>query len=162
MRKLKFVALILLLTVFNCESQNPTKFSEEALNDTFVSLDDESLSFKEILANYEGKTILIDVWASWCKDCIAGMPKMKELQESKQEIVYVFLSLDKSIDSWKKGIEKYKVEGEHYFMKSGWDGPFGTFLDLDWIPRYLVVDEAQNIKIFKEIKVNKNLKNSLP
>ncbi|MCB0436528.1 MAG: TlpA family protein disulfide reductase, partial [Mangrovimonas sp.] len=91
-----------------------------------------------------------------------GMPKMKELQESKQEIVYVFLSLDKSIDSWKKGIEKYKVEGEHYFMKSGWDGPFGTFLDLDWIPRYLVIDEVQNIKIFKEIKVNKNLKNSLP
>ncbi|MEZ4977551.1 MAG: hypothetical protein R2802_13495 [Flavobacteriaceae bacterium] len=75
MRKLKLLTLILLLAVFNCESQNPTKFSEEALNDTFISLDGESLSFKEILANYEGKPSLLMFGPPGAKTVLQGCPK---------------------------------------------------------------------------------------
>jgi len=136
--------------------ETPKQFSEKALNDTFVSLDGEVLSFSSILNKYKGKTIFIDVWASWCKDCLEGMPNVKELQKQNKDIVYLFLSLDKTTESWKKGIEKYDVQGEHYFMQSGWKGDFGEFLNLDWIPRYLVVDENQNIILYKAIKVTDN------
>ena len=68
------------------------------------------------------------------------------------EIAYVHLSLDKSLSAWKKGIQKHKLKGDHYFMQSGWKGPMGTFLDLDWIPRYMIVDASGKIVVYKAIK----------
>jgi thiol-disulfide isomerase/thioredoxin len=155
------ITILVLFLFFSCNGQKPTQFSQEALNDTFVTLEGEKISFQNILDKYKGKTILIDVWASWCKDCIKGMPKLKALQTEKTEIVYLFLSLDRSTDKWKNGIKKYDVKGEHYYMQSGWKGAFGKFVDLDWIPRYMVVDTDQNIKLFKVTKVNSTLKDNL-
>ncbi len=154
--------LIILLTFFSCNTEIPTQFSEDALNDTFITLQGESIQFKNILTKHKGQTILIDVWASWCRDCVKGMPKVKNIQEKNPEIVYLFLSLDKNLESWKKGIDKNQIKGEHYYMQSGWKGPFGEFLDLDWIPRYLVVDKQGNIKLYKATKAtDKDLINSI-
>ena len=52
------------------------------------------------------RDILIDVWASWCKDCIKSLPKLKELQSSYPNLDYIFLSLDKSQKAWRRGIER--------------------------------------------------------
>lgn len=152
------IYLILLLTFFSCNTETPTQFSQEALEDTFITLEGDSIKFKDILKKHEGKIIIIDVWASWCRDCVKGMPKVKVLQEEYPEAVYLFLSLDKNLESWKKGIDKHQVKGEHYYMQSGWKGPFGEFLDLDWIPRYLVADKKGKIKLYKATKAtDKNI-----
>ena len=155
MHKMNYI-LVILLTFFSCNTEKPTQFSEEALNDTFITLQGENIQFKDILNKHKGQTILIDVWASWCRDCIKGMPKIKKIQEENPDVVYLFLSLDKNINSWKKGIDKYQVKGEHYYMQSGWKGSFGEFLDLDWIPRYMVVDKQGDIKLYKAIKATDN------
>ncbi|WP_034046112.1 TlpA family protein disulfide reductase [Wocania ichthyoenteri] len=146
--------IILLLSIFSCNTEVPTQFSEGALNDTFITLDGDNIAFKDILETHKGKTIVIDIWASWCKDCIKGMPKVKTLQSEYKDVVYMFLSLDKSQEAWKKGIKKYNVEGTHYFMQSGWKGAFGKFVNLDWIPRYMVINKAGNIELFKAIKAD--------
>ena len=54
----------------------------------------------------------------------------------------------------KKGIEKHQIQGEHFFMQSGWNGDFGDFLNLDWIPRYMVIGAEGEIKLFKAVKAN--------
>ncbi|WP_282135486.1 TlpA family protein disulfide reductase [Seonamhaeicola maritimus] len=150
--------LILLISFFSCNTEVPTKFSEEALNDTFITLEGDEVTFQSILEKHKGKTIVIDVWASWCGDCLRGMPKVKELQAEYKDVVYVFLSLDRGQEPWKKGIKKHDVVGDHYFMQSGWKGAFGNFLDLDWIPRYMVINEASEIVVFKVVEANdKNL-----
>lgn len=152
--KKKNYLLILLISFFSCNTESPTQFSAAALNDTFMTLEGNSITFKDILETHKGKTLLIDVWASWCGDCIKGMPKVKDLQKEYKAVSYIFLSLDKTQKAWKKGIKKYDVEGTHYFMKSGWDGAFGEFLDLDWIPRYMIVDGKGNIKLFEAVKAD--------
>ncbi|WP_338733230.1 TlpA family protein disulfide reductase [Mangrovimonas cancribranchiae] len=158
-----FITFFTSIVLFTCQAQEaPKQFSEKALNDTFITLEGESLTFSSILNKYEGKTILIDVWASWCSDCIKSMPNLKMLQNEHKDVTYLFLSLDKNVGAWKRGIKKYDVQGEHYYMQSGWKGDFGDFLNLDWIPRYLVVDKNQNIKLYKAVKAtDKNLKNAL-
>ena len=154
MKKLSYVLIVCLL-IFSCEAQEaPTQFSDQALNDTFITLDGQHITFNTIIEQYKGKKILIDVWASWCGDCIKGMPKVKALQKDYKDVVYIFLSLDKNLESWKKGIKRYGVAGEHYYMRSGWKGDFGDFLDLDWIPRYVVVDSDGKIKLFKAVKAD--------
>lgn len=160
----KYLSLIVIALFFmNCNAQKaPTQFSEKALQDTFTSLKGEDVTFQSILDAHKGKTIVVEIWASWCSDCIKGMPKLKELQAKKDDVVYLFLSLDKSTDSWKRGIKKYDVKGEHYFMQSGWKGDFGTFVNLDWIPRYMVVGADGSIKHFKAIAADdKQLINAL-
>ncbi|WP_072402633.1 TlpA family protein disulfide reductase [Flaviramulus basaltis] len=146
--------IILLISVFSCNTETPTQFSEDALNDTFVTLEGNSVSFKDILKENKGQTLVIDIWASWCSDCIKGIPKVKDLQNEYKDVKYIFLSLDKKQEAWKKGIKKYNVEGEHYFMQSGWDGAFGKFVNLNWIPRYMVVDKEGTIKLFKAVKAD--------
>lgn len=133
-----------------------TTFSSDALMEKMTALDGKDVSFESILKKYKGKTIVIDVWASWCSDCIKGMPKVKELQSTyKKDVVYLFLSLDRAADSWKNGIKKYEVTGEHYYIKSGWkDSKFCADIELDWIPRYMIVDKTGKISLYKAIEAN--------
>lgn len=139
----------------SCKAQpEPTTFSVDALNDTFINFEGESVSLKSILEGHKGKTVLIDVWASWCRDCIVGLPNLKAIQNEYTEVVYLFLSMDKTQKSWKNAIKKHDIEGEHYFMPSGWESPFTEFVDLDWVPRYMIIDTEGTIKLFRAIKAS--------
>ncbi len=147
-------ALVLSITLFSCNSQAPKQFSEGALNDTFINLKDQSVTLKHILETHKGQNIVIDIWASWCGDCIKGMPAVKALQAQFTDVAYVFLSLDKSKAAWKRGIKKYQVKGDHYFMASGKKSDFGNFVNISWIPRYMVVNKAGEIVVFNVIEAN--------
>ena len=146
--------LIALLLFVGFAQAQQKFFSEAALNEKFFSENDVEISFSEILQQYKGKTVFIDIWASWCKDCIVGMPKVQKLREENTEVVFLFLSLDKEIESWKHGIEKYGVVGENYFIPAGWKGDFCSSIDLDWIPRYMVVNPEGEISLYKAIETN--------
>jgi thiol-disulfide isomerase/thioredoxin len=147
------ILTVLFLFVTFAQAQQKT-FSEAALNEVFLSEDNTEIRFSEILQQYKGKTVLIDFWASWCKDCIEGMPMVQQLQKDHPEVVFLFLSLDKEIDSWKNGIEKYGVVGENYFIPAGWKGAFCSSIALDWIRRYMVINTEGEISLYKAIKAN--------
>ena len=147
-------ALTIFFLFFSFAQAQNKIFSEAALEEQFLSENNVEISFSEILQQYKGKTIFIDIWASWCKDCIVGMPKVQKLREENPEVVFLFLSLDKETESWKHGIEKYGVVGENYFIPVGWKGDFCTSIDLDWIPRYMIVNPEGEISLYKAIETN--------
>ena len=154
MIKKLFIFTTLLFSIFGCAQKEETDFKKEALENALVSIENEPIKFAEILKKYEGKTVVIDVWASWCSDCIKGMPKVKALQEQYPNAVYLFISMDKTYEAWKIGIEKYDVKGEHYLTLDGMKGVFGKSIDLDWIPRYMVVDKTGKIALYKVIEAD--------
>ncbi len=124
-----------------------TEFDETSLAQPIQDLEGNKLSVGEVLKKYEGKVVLLDVWASWCPDCIKGLPKLQEVQKQFPEVVYLFFSLDRigKEDAWKKGIEKYSIEGEHYWFNSEWKNDFTNYIGLNWIPRYFLIDQSGNI-----------------
>lgn len=130
------------------------KFPDKALNDTMLTLSGQEIQFKDILQKHEGKQIVIDAWASWCGDCIKGMPKLKALQTQFPDAVYVFLSADRSLERLKRAVKRYQIKGDHYFMPKGMKSDFGKSISLNWIPRYMVVDSQGNIKLFKSVKAD--------
>lgn len=147
---MKKIIIVFTILLASCNLEKPTEFSNLALNDTAYSLNGEQISVKKILEKYKGKKILIDVWASWCADCIKGLPAVKNLQNSYKDVVFLFLSVDKSSRSWKNGIRRFNVQGEHYNLPKGMDdGAFVDFINLGWIPRYMVIDETGKIILFK-------------
>ncbi len=131
-------------------------FPDSALMVTLTTLSEEKITFDAILKKYEGKKILIDFWASWCRDCLAGLPEVKKLQKkiNKENVVFVFLSLDKDAIKWKKGITSFEIEGEHYWLDIGWKNALTNYIQLDWIPRYIVLDEKGKIILAKTVHAN--------
>lgn len=154
MIKKLFALTALLISIMGCAQKDETNFRKEALSNAMVTVENEPIEFAEILKKYEGKTIVIDVWASWCSDCIKGMPKLKELQVKYPDAIYLFISMDKTYEAWKNGIEKYVVNGEHYLTSDGMKGVFGKSIDLNWIPRYMVVDKTGKIALYNVIEAD--------
>lgn len=165
MKKLLLLPLVL-LAFTSCKDKNdktqkeekaqPTSFTEEALNETMQSTDGVTIDFRTILDKHQGKPMVIDLWASWCPDCIKGMPKVHALQEKFPDVTYVFLSFDKTKEAWINGIDKYGAKGENYFLgRDKWkDGALSKAIDLDWIPRYIVLDEIGNIALFRAVEAD--------
>ncbi len=138
----------------SCSKNVQTQLSEGVLNEQYISLEGKTVSLQNILSQHKGKQIVIDVWASWCRDCIVGLPELEALQAEKSNAVYLFLSADRNIDTWKRTIKKHNIEGEHYFMTKGTKGLLGAFVDIDWIPRYMVVDSNGRIELFEAIEAD--------
>ncbi|AWK05383.1 TlpA family protein disulfide reductase [Flavobacterium crocinum] len=153
---MKQIALVVIAFItFSCSQAQKTAFSKEALAEKLLGTDDSQTTFKNILKKYKGKTLVIEVWASWCGDCVKAMPKLKELQANNPDVSYLFISADKTADKWKAGIEKHELnKGDHYMMNDGMKGLFGKAIDLDWIPRYIVVDKTGKIVLYRAIETD--------
>ena len=144
--------LALGLGLTSCQAQ--TEFSKESLTSKLTTTDNKDISFEEILNQNEGKTVVIEVWASWCGDCVKAMPKVKEMQATHTNVDYVFISMDKTADKWKSGIEKHALVGDHYMANDQMKGVFGKAMDIDWIPRYIIVDKTGKIVLYRAIETD--------
>jgi thiol-disulfide isomerase/thioredoxin len=147
MKKIAILS-VFLVVVYSFVCKEKESFSEKALAEKLTALDDSQPSFQSILEKQKGKTMVIEVWASWCGDCVKAMPSFKDIQSQNPDITYVFISLDKTTDKWKAGIEKHQLVGNHYFANDGMKGAFGKAIDLNWIPRYIVVDKNGKIALY--------------
>jgi thiol-disulfide isomerase/thioredoxin len=150
------IVFLLALVLISCSKSNKQRatFSKEALLETLLTTNESQITFQDILKKYRGKTLLIKFWASWCSDCVKAMPKIKELQAAYPEVTYMFVSMDKSADKWKTGIEKHNLKGEHFMANDQMNGVFANALDLDWIPRYLIVDKTGKIILYRAIETD--------
>ena len=155
MKKLLLLPILFFAMISCTQAQEPTTFTTEALNATMKSTDGKEIAFKDILAKYKGKTVVIDVWASWCPDCKKGMPKVHDLQKQFPNVSYLFLSYDREEAKWLKGIETFGIKGDNYHVGTNMkQGEFAKSVHLDWIPRYMVIDKTGKIALFKAIEAD--------
>jgi len=155
--------LVLSISTISCSNAQKTEFSKESLTKELTTLEGEKINFETILNNQKGKAVVIEVWASWCGDCVKAMPKLKALQAENPEVAFVFISMDKTFEKWKLGVEKHELKGAQFWAEEGMKGAFGKAIDLDWIPRYIVLDKTGKVVLYRAIetafeKINTTLK----
>ncbi len=153
----KITASLLLLIVATgvlCSFIKKDTFSETALNEKLLNSEGIQIPFVDVVKNHQGKVTVIEIWASWCGDCVKAMPKMKALQANNPNVDYVFISMDKTADKWKAGIEKHELKGDHYMANDGMKGVFGNAINLDWIPRYIIIDKKGKIALYRAIETD--------
>ena len=134
----------------SCSQQTPkvlkTGFSHEALNQKLENEEGKSITIQQILDQHKGKVLVIDFWAGWCRDCLKALPKAEELEKNNPNVDFVFLSLDRSKEKFDQSLERFNMkEKENYWFASGWKNEFNNYIDLNWIPRYMVIDQKSAI-----------------
>lgn len=153
---LSILSLMVGLAVFaqKVPTVSKTEFTATVLQDKVVDTEGSSLTIENLIKQYNGNIVILDLWATWCGDCITGMPKLKELKSNNPDVKFVYLSMDKTEQAWKNGIEKYQIEGDHYYMGNNWKNDFSTYIDLNWIPRYLILDQEGKIAKYYSVKAD--------
>lgn len=70
------------------DAQEPTTVSTAATaKSLYVDLDGNAVA----LADYKGKRVLLNFWATWCTPCIQEMPSLLRAQAILEKENYVFL-----------------------------------------------------------------------
>ena len=73
------------------KSQAVTKpANDSGLDFDFIDFKGKKRKFSE----FRGKYVLIDFWATWCKPCLADIPKLKELYEKYKDSGFEILGMD--------------------------------------------------------------------
>jgi len=109
----------------------------------------EAKIFKEVIAPFKGKIILVDFWATTCGPCVYTIKQHKELREKYQDspdIAFIFITSEE--ESPLKAYEKFVTEQEltHTFRLNA--DPYRYLRQLfrfNGIPRYVLVDREGKI-----------------
>ncbi|MES2141210.1 MAG: TlpA disulfide reductase family protein [Bacteroidota bacterium] len=106
---------------------------------------------KEIsLADFRGKVIYVDFWASWCGPCRQQFPFSKKLHEQltdkqKKEVVFLYISIDNTEEIWKQAVNSLQLGGVHALSPGGWSSFVAKYYQISGIPRYMLIDKKGNV-----------------
>lgn len=117
--------------------------------ETYISEEEDVVSFLASLQQkFKGKTLIVDIWATWCMPCIGDMkdskPIKEQLVENNIEVVYVCTDQGSSLDTWSRRIAETKTSGTHIFINNGLTTSLMQEFDLSGYPSYLVFDREGN------------------
>ena len=115
------------------ESKNiPEGFTSELLDSNFAPVN---------IAQFKGKVVFINNWASWCPPCLAEMPSIQNLKNNlkNENIVFLMISYDDKPEKALKLIQKKNFDFEVYFP--GKNYPFHT----ESIPATFVLDKNGSV-----------------
>jgi peroxiredoxin len=100
------------------------------------------------LSDYNGKLVLLDFWASWCRPCRAANPKMVELYNNYHEkgLEMISISLDGTPQQatpkkdWLKAIKEDKLTWAQVSELKGWESEIRNQFAFRSIPFTVLID----------------------
>jgi thiol-disulfide isomerase/thioredoxin len=95
------------------------------------------------LRDLKGKYVFVDLWASWCKPCIAEFPNLQKLEEryAGKNITFVGISLDKpeSRTKWKKILADKHLDGLQLIADKDFNSDFVKAFNVQAIPHFILI-----------------------
>ena len=73
---------------------------------------------EQTLEDFKGKVVLIDVWATWCGPCIAGLPKLREVAKKFEGTNFTVLSVsaDDKVETVTDFLEDEELPWNHWHI----------------------------------------------
>jgi thiol-disulfide isomerase/thioredoxin len=110
------------------------------------------------------KIYVIDLWATWCKPCIATMPHLNELSKGFKDRI-IFVAQDVLEDDKTKVAGFVAGRGEEMGLNVAFGGPRGSDFDKKWIvasgtnsiPRTFVIQNNTLVWITTPDKLNERV-----
>ncbi|MFT7057360.1 MAG: thiol-disulfide isomerase/thioredoxin [Roseivirga sp.] len=103
--------------VVNISLPDESAYAEADYNFQLVDSEGAQLDVRAL----KGKTIFINMWATWCAPCVAEMPSINALYnkiENKEEIVFLMISYDKEMRSARGWVKRKGFDFPVYQLTS--------------------------------------------
>ncbi len=102
------------------------------------------------LAEYKGKVVLVDFWASWCMPCIKEIPQMREAYENFQKdgLEIIGINMDDNLEAAKKFLMDQKLPWKNYCFSdaAGFDSAFAKKHGIRAIPFMALIDKEGKVQ----------------
>jgi thiol-disulfide isomerase/thioredoxin len=119
-------------------------------------------SIYQIINQYKGKVVYLDIWGTWCGPCkmeIPYLPKLKERFKDK-DIVYVYLDIDEDGEDkrWKEFIKVNAITGIHLRKSRATIDPFWKEIlanatdKAEYYPQYFIFDKEGKLVVTKALR----------
>jgi thiol-disulfide isomerase/thioredoxin len=99
------------------------------------------------LADFKGKYVYLDIWATWCGPCIQQIPYLNELEKKYhgKNIEFVSISIDQinAENKWRQMVQDKSMSGFQLFANG--DQSFAQAYQISGIPRFILIDPEGKI-----------------
>lgn len=137
---------ITLLCMPSCaQKKNAKKAKTEAKASYTVKTLPTAVSSKileAIEANYKGKVVMFDIWATWCPPCRAALVSIDSIKPAlaKKGVKFVYITGETSPEAkWKEMIPN--IAGDHYRLTAAQWKALGMEENMPGIPCYKVLNK---------------------
>ncbi len=96
------------------------------------------------LADFKGKVVFIDFWATWCPPCRISMPEVEKLYADFQgkAVQVLGLNLDENGDNARRFVERKKTP---YPVLLAGNSDISSAYGVDGIPHFVLIDKEGKV-----------------
>jgi thiol-disulfide isomerase/thioredoxin len=94
--------------------------------------------------------VVLVFWASWCPDCRAEVPALKEMQTQAdpRKVAFVAVSFDRTKEAWEKYVKENEMTGVQLFETAPRkESEVNTAYHVKWIPSLYLIDEQGKVAL---------------